>query len=247
MRVLTDQNMLDDRTRTLLAGLIQQYIRTARPVSSMQLLRLLGLKVSPATVRAALHDLEEAGFIYQPHTSAGRIPTDRGYRYYVDNVRDKQLTKNEHESIEERFRVLQLEYQQLGRSVAKLLALLSHSVVLTGIPEDKEFQLEGLREVLKQPEAESHDTVQEVSEVVEALDSYLGLFAQRTHHGPEVLIGEEIPFIHARHTSVLIQGAHPEESQQMLLVIIGPKRMPYQRNVQLLNAVSDIIERQRYE
>lgn len=239
--------MLSKRYQQLLAGLVEEYIRTARPVSSAHLVKNLGLNVSAATVRSALHELEEAGFIQQPHTSAGRIPTDRGYRYYVDNLRDQHLTAKEQLSIEEQYKRLRGEHQQLSRGVAKLLSLLSHSVVLTGIPEAKELQLAGLRQLLDQPESDSVEAVREVSEVVEALDEYLHNFEAATRQGPQVFIGEEIPFVRAKHTSVIVQGAHPEEQQKMMLVIVGPKRMPYQRNVQLLNAVSEIIEEQSNE
>ena len=234
--------MLSKRYQQLLAGLVEEYIRTARPVSSAHLVTNLGLNVSAATVRSALHELEEAGFIQQPHTSAGRIPTDQGYRYYVDNLRDQRLTAKEQLSIEEHFKRLREEHQHMSRSVAKLLSLLSHSVVLTGIPEAKELQLAGLKQLLSQPEGDSVEALREVSDVVEALDEYLHNFETATRRGPQVFIGEEIPFVQAKHTSVILQGAHPEEQQQMMLVIVGPKRMAYRRNVQLLNAVSDIIE-----
>lgn len=239
--------MLNQRYQQLLAGLVEEYIRTARPVSSAMLVRSLGLPVSPATVRAVLAELEETGFIHQPYTSAGRIPTDKGYRYYVDHLRDRHLSAKEQLSIEEHFKRLRQEYQHLARSTAKLLSLLSHTVVLTGIPEAKEMQLAGLRELLGQPEGDSAETIREMSQIVDALDEYLGKLVTATKTGPQIFIGEEIPFVNAKHTSIIVQGAHPEEQEKMMLVIIGPKRMAYQRNVALLNAVSEIIEDQAGE
>lgn len=75
---------LSDRSRRLLATLVREYIETGEPVSSQVLARESGLGVSSATVRNVLAQLEEAGYVHQPHTSAGRVPTDRGYRVFVD-------------------------------------------------------------------------------------------------------------------------------------------------------------------
>src|SRR5919106_220200 len=77
-------NELSERSRRLLATLVREYIETGEPVASQCLARESGLGVSSATVRNVLAQLEAGGYVYQPHTSAGRVPTDRGYRYFVD-------------------------------------------------------------------------------------------------------------------------------------------------------------------
>src|SRR5436309_6065963 len=73
-----------DRSKRVLATLVRQYIESGEPVASSLLVTAAGLGVSSATVRSILARLEEDGYVQQPHTSAGRIPTDRGYRFYVD-------------------------------------------------------------------------------------------------------------------------------------------------------------------
>ena len=75
---------LSTRSRRLLATLVREYIETGEPVASHVLARESGLGVSSATVRNVLAQLEDAGYLYQPHTSAGRVPSDRGYRVFVD-------------------------------------------------------------------------------------------------------------------------------------------------------------------
>ena len=77
---------LTSRAAQVLAALVADYIDTGEPVGSARLTKLCGLSVSPATVRNTLAELEELGYLQQPHTSAGRIPTDRGYRFYVDQL-----------------------------------------------------------------------------------------------------------------------------------------------------------------
>ena len=78
--------MLDDRAKTLLKALVERYIADGQPVGSRTLSRASGLELSPATIRNVMADLEELGLIASPHTSAGRIPTARGYRLFVDTM-----------------------------------------------------------------------------------------------------------------------------------------------------------------
>src|SRR5262245_53776714 len=77
---------LTPRAARILAALVGEYIETAEPVGSARLAQCAGLNVSSATVRNTLAELEELGYLHQPHTSAGRVPTDRGYRFYVDQL-----------------------------------------------------------------------------------------------------------------------------------------------------------------
>ncbi|MDH4181435.1 MAG: heat-inducible transcriptional repressor HrcA, partial [Betaproteobacteria bacterium] len=78
--------MLDDRSRQLLKTLIERYIADGQPVGSRALARISGLELSPATIRNVMADLEDMGFVSSPHTSAGRVPTPRGYRLFVDSL-----------------------------------------------------------------------------------------------------------------------------------------------------------------
>src|SRR5574338_1175434 len=88
--------MLDERGRTLLKTLVERYIADGQPVGSRTLARASGMELSPATIRNTMADLEEMGFVAAPHTSAGRIPTERGYRFFVDTLlKVKQLTPTE--------------------------------------------------------------------------------------------------------------------------------------------------------
>ena len=78
--------MLDERAKTLLKALVERYIADGQPVGSRTLSRASGLELSPATIRNVMADLEELGFVASPHTSAGRIPTAKGYRFFVDTL-----------------------------------------------------------------------------------------------------------------------------------------------------------------
>ena len=115
---------LSDRSRRVLATLVREYIETAEPVPSQMLARRSGLGVLPATVRNVLAQLEELGYVHQPHTSAGRVPTDRGYRVFVDLLLESRRPARPPFSVEDEIRA------QAGRSplVDDLLISVSHLV-----------------------------------------------------------------------------------------------------------------------
>src|SRR5689334_17662494 len=113
---------LTDRSRRVLATLVREYIETGEPVSSQKLARASGLGVSSATIRNVLAQLEDGGYVHQPHTSAGRVPTDRGYRVFVDLLLESRRPVRPAALVESQLR------QQAGRSpmVDDLLASVSH-------------------------------------------------------------------------------------------------------------------------
>jgi heat-inducible transcriptional repressor len=113
---------LSDRTRRILAALIREYIETGEPVASAALTRRAGLAVSSATIRNVLAQLEEMGYVWQPHTSAGRVPTDAGYRFYVDQLLEARRANKDVSGVEARLR------QQIGDDplIDDLLSSVSH-------------------------------------------------------------------------------------------------------------------------
>ena len=91
---------LSERSREILRAIIQSYISTAEPVGSRTVTKRYNLGISPATVRNIMSDLEELGFLVQPHTSAGRVPTDKAYRFYIDTMLEvKSLPRQQEEEI----------------------------------------------------------------------------------------------------------------------------------------------------
>ncbi|MBM7855706.1 heat-inducible transcriptional repressor [Desulfohalotomaculum tongense] len=114
---------MDDRKKKVLAAIIHDYIQTAEPVGSRTISRKYKLGVSPATIRNEMADLEELGLIEQPHTSAGRVPSDLGYRYYVDHLMEpEKLTPSEEELIK---RSYEDKSQEIGKLIVRTGQLLS--------------------------------------------------------------------------------------------------------------------------
>ena len=113
--------MLDDRKAEILRALVEEHIRSGEPVSSRAVLDASGLAVSPATVRNELAALETDGFVVQPHTSAGRIPTASAYRFYVDHISKPRLRPRNAERIDEFFSTVTVELGRLLKSTTSLL------------------------------------------------------------------------------------------------------------------------------
>src|SRR6202166_1559788 len=127
-----NKDELNDRAQRLLRVLVQSYIRDGEPVGSRTLSRESGLALSAATVRNVMSDLEELGFVSSPHTSAGRVPTDKAYRFFVDSLLRAQLTTDD-SSLEEIHRHLDLPSDSSKSLVAAASQLLSNITHLAGV------------------------------------------------------------------------------------------------------------------
>ncbi|MEP6299712.1 MAG: heat-inducible transcriptional repressor HrcA [Ilumatobacter sp.] len=123
--------MLDDRKTAILAAVVQEYITTAQPVGSASVARMPSVNVSSATVRSELSALEGDGYLVQPHTSAGRIPTDRGYRYFVDHLTTPgRLDRATQRQVGDFFSAAHGRLEEMLHQTSNLLAELTHSAAV---------------------------------------------------------------------------------------------------------------------
>jgi heat-inducible transcriptional repressor len=127
---------LNEREKNILRYIIQQFILTASPVGSRNITRRYDLGISPATVRNIMSDLEESGYIDHPHTSAGRIPTDKGYRFYVDSLMDiPKLRSSDRELVNKTFDVENVEAGELLRLASALLSRITKQLACVTYPK----------------------------------------------------------------------------------------------------------------
>jgi heat-inducible transcriptional repressor len=137
--------ILTERRRAILKIVVQEYVATARPVSSGTIEAKYGIGVSAATVRNELAQLEEMGYLAQPHTSGGRVPTDRGYRYYVEDLMDEpSVSKEEQRTIAHQFHQVHLDLTEWLRLSAAILAQSVQSASLVSAPRLAEGHLKHL-------------------------------------------------------------------------------------------------------
>src|SRR5260370_18625981 len=147
---------LSERKQQILRALVEEYIHSATPVASETLVRKYGLDFSSATVRHELAGLEEAHLIYQPHTSAGRVPTDLGYRYFVEHLmQESALSLSEHRQIRHQFYQVQDQLDQWVRLTASVMARLLHSAAVMTSPRASEGRLKHF-EVLSVTDLSAH-------------------------------------------------------------------------------------------
>jgi len=130
-----DNTGLNAREKQILSYIVADYISTGKPVSSRSLSRHQGIDLSPATIRNVMADLEEKGYIFQPHISAGRIPSDLGYRFYVDNMMHLQeLTLREKKRIREQYQQEISELDNILRDTSLLLSKISDKIGVALVP-----------------------------------------------------------------------------------------------------------------
>lgn len=133
---------LTERQRSILAIIVEEYVSSARPVASEHIVGNYGLNVSSATVRNEMVELERMGLIVQPHTSAGRVPTDRGYRYFVENLMTPSaLPANEQRKIRHQFHQIEMDADEWVRLATAVLARTVHSAAVATPPRSIEVRL----------------------------------------------------------------------------------------------------------
>ena len=126
---------LNQREKAILRSIVQQFILTATPVGSRNISKKYDIGFSPATVRNIMADLEESGFVNHPHTSAGRVPTDKGYRYYVDSLMDiEKLNTKEKGLIEDSLNIITDETDELVKITSRLLSSITKQIACVTYP-----------------------------------------------------------------------------------------------------------------
>ena len=139
---------LTDRQRQLLMLCVSHFIKTAEPVASRTLVKAYKLPVGAATIRNEMSDLEEMGYLEQPHTSAGRIPTDKGYREYVDNIKDFHLSDTDRvqlKSLEEKYLTVRSEFQEVLNGAVRILSEVTSMVGVAARPNIGESHIEKIQ------------------------------------------------------------------------------------------------------
>ncbi|NIA14791.1 MAG: heat-inducible transcription repressor HrcA [Nitrospiraceae bacterium] len=143
------EESLSERESLILQAAVQGYITTAEPVGSRTIVKRFGLDLSPATVRNVMADLEEDGYLQQLHTSSGRVPTDQGYRYYVNHLmRVQELTLTERARIENELSARLNDADDVLRHTSQLLALVTHQTGLVKAPDEGSAEVRYIEVVL---------------------------------------------------------------------------------------------------
>ena len=227
---------MHERRLEILRAIVDEYVATQEPVGSKAIAERHGLGVSPATIRNEMAALEHDGLITQPHTSAGRIPTNSGYRVFVDRIAEvKPLSNPERRAIES-FMSGASDLEDVMNRTGKLLAQITKQVAVVQMPSQDRVVLSGTANLA----LSNHDEAAVLHPILEALEEQVVLLHLLSDTSPtvNVRIGDEQPSVGLRSTSVVTMGYG-----QGAIGILGPTRMDYASSMAAVHAVARYIGR----
>lgn len=235
--------MLTQRQEKLLAAIIEQYAEVASPVGSSLLAKVF--EVSSATIRAEMAELERKGLIKQPHTSAGRIPTDKGYRHYVNEIQESkalQPSKRAQRALSARVSGEGVPEQTIRNAVETLVDLTSNLGMAT---IGDQLYMSGLGNLFGQPEFMHPGQVQEVARLLDNLQPWLREAAP--NEPLNVYIGQENPVGGSAGCSLIISRFRSPYSDQSYIGVLGPTRQSYRGVISLVQKTGEALEEALYE
>lgn len=227
---------LSSRQLSILTAILRESLQTAQPVSSGVLVEKYDLGFSPATVRNEMMALEEAGYIFQPHTSAGRVPTESAWKIWVDIVHSDPLEKKL-SAADKNILCSSLEGDNLKLS-AKALAEISNLAVYWAF-NSRDFYYTGLANLFSQPELKHLETVYDVSLAIDQMEEVVEKLLHSSEFGIKPLLGEENPFGPFLGTVFLKYGS---KNREAMVGILGPIRLDYGRSMALLEIIAQKIK-----
>lgn len=230
---------MTERQKQILCSIVEQYAEVASPVGSSLLARVF--KVSSATIRAEMAELERLGYIMQPHTSAGRVPTDKGYRFYVNTLADSDTEPGPERRAE---RALRTRVQDAGlperqiRNAVDTLVELTNNLGLATI--GNQLYMSGLSNLFGQPEFMHGAQVQQVAALLDNLEPWLREAAP--NQPLNVFIGRENPIGRSAGCSLIISRFESSYSNHSYIGVLGPTRQDYRDVMMLVRRAGQALE-----
>lgn len=219
---------LTERQRALLKAIIEEYIESAEPISSEIIERKYNLGVSPATIRIEMVRLTDEGYLRQPHTSAGRIPTSMGMKFYIaELMKEKQLPVTAEVSIKEKLMPQRFKRDRLLREAVSALA---ERCDMLGMATDDEGQLywAGAANILDWPEFYDIDVTRFVLGLFDENPQLKNIIGRAVGSDPiHILFGEDMEFEYLRPTSFIFTKYDLDTEKMGIVGVIGPARMNF--------------------
>ncbi|MGH7218119.1 MAG: transcriptional regulator [Candidatus Microsaccharimonas sp.] len=232
---------MTERQRLILAAIIEQHAEIAAPVGSVMLAKLFG--VSSATIRSEMARLEEMGMIEQPHTSAGRIPTDAGYRFYVNSLNEAQV--NQPQLVDRSAKAIEARAANHGdradraiRSAVDSLVELTQNLGIATIGD--ELYLSGIGNLFSQPEFMQGEHAQQVARLLDNLEPWLR--EAKPNEPLNVYIGSENPIGKASGATLIISKFRSPYSDNSYIGVLGSTRQSYAKVMRLVRHTGAMLE-----
>lgn len=229
--------MLSERQEQIIKSLVREYIKTAEPISSKFLAETHDFGLCPSAIRIELQALIKEGFLEQPHTSAGRIPTDKAYRFFVDTLKEKREEKIE-EELEDIIRGVEDKFR-MASEIAKFIADNSSSFVNLYFAKEGLNLKEGLDEIFKEPESRDERFVNSFVNFLTNFEKNVDKL--QANSKTQIFIGKENPIVKSKDMTMICSECNLP-SQKVIITIMGPKRMDYEKNIKLINSLNKVLE-----
>ena len=227
---------MTDRQSVILETIVESYAEISSPVGSVALAKLFD--VSSSTIRNEMSVLEKKGYIQQPHTSAGRIPTDKGYRWYVNRIQGEQMPQTD------QFKALDTRIKGAGEPQQAIISAIESLTELTsnvGIGTlGRHLHTSGLSSLFNQPEFHAPQPAQAVAYLLDNLDLWLKEVNLREPLG--VFIGAENPIGKTSGCSLIISRFRTPYTDNGYIGILGSTRQNYKRTISLVKHTGQILE-----
>lgn len=214
---------MNSRQEHLLSIIVKEHLDTGLPVGSSALVEKYSLDISPATVRNEMAELEVQGYIAQPHTSAGRIPTEAAWQWLAGNLSEFKLEQKEKDALD-------ASLQEGLKPAAKTLATLSGLAIFWAFQRHNVYYT-GVCNLLRQPEFYNHGVIYDLSAIIDQIDEIVNDIFDKVQEEPQVLVGEQSPF---GKFSGAIVSKYRSDDKLGCFGILGPLRMDYARHLALV-------------
>lgn len=231
--------MIQERQKTILDALIREHIRTSRPVSSKEIIQEYRFDFSPATVRNEMLELDRQGYLVQPHISSGRVPTDKGYRFFVDFLTcPEPLSSRDKKKVDGIF--AKKKTLTFVEDLAGMTAEFSGLFSLAGLFEGDIFSWRGFSGVLNDPDFADAKNTRSLARLLDGLGGKIDFLTRDLEKKRQkVFIGHENPLEDSDCLSMMISSWEHPDGFGGFLTLVGSKRMDYQKNMSLLNYIQN--------
>lgn len=230
------------RRRAILASAINTYITDAMPVSSEDIAKQFDL--SSATIRNIFAELEESGYLTHPHTSAGRVPTAKGYRYYVDYLLSQMdLLTDEKERIVREYKRQMVRIEDALEKTSEVLSAATHYAGIVSFLEwNDRFYYNGLSQILEQPEFQDASRIRYIVKMIEDKRKLLNVINRELKDKKvAVYIGDELECGEMNNCALVVSSYSVNNKPIGRIAVLGPTRMQYNHIIPTLEYVSGIL------
>ncbi len=237
---MVNNQQITPRQAQVLACIVKIHSETGKPVASKELTDKGYFDVSAATLRNEMQALEEAGLISHPHTSSGRVPTDEGFRYFVNQLMEHvQLSTKEQHALRQEIIKLQAVNAEIGRRLSKLLSLHSSQASFAILPE--QVSTSGLSNILDNDLLPTEDA-KAIAHFFDDIDDYADqIIADYSDKQPQTFIGKELTLSKGSDYSMIVSGVKLPSGKKGVIGLIGPKSMKYPKNISLMEYITKFL------